>query len=181
MARPLSMAKRTRQTDKAHEQPPAASSPALQILPVSSVPGPVRPPSSRLWQPRPSEPAGPPVAQRPGMYFSFRESRILERERERDEVDMNSDHSRSCDISRGFPGILVSASEFSNHFIQSIRSVPTGTESSRKTHIPRHVHRSRPAGSRPSRRRAPVRSTASMPDRNHLRDQGQPPFCCNMC
>ena len=57
-----------------------------------------------------------------GMSFSFRE-------RERNEVDMNLDHSCSAEASRGFAGILVSASEFSNHFIQSIRSVPKGTES----------------------------------------------------
>ena len=57
---------------------------------------------------------------------------------------MNLDYSRSRDISRGFSGILVSASEFSNHFIQSIRSAPKGTESSPRTHIPCHVHKRRP-------------------------------------
>ena len=46
------------------------------------------------------------------MSFSFRELRILEREQERNEADVNLDHSRSRDIPRGFPGILMSASEF---------------------------------------------------------------------
>ena len=83
------------------------------------------------------------VAHSPGMSFSFRESRILEREGDGDEVDMILDHSRSRDISRGFPGILVSASEFSNHFIQSIRSAPKGTESSPRIHVQCHVRKSR--------------------------------------
>ena len=54
---------------------------------------------------------------------------------------MNLNHSRSRDISRGFPGILVSASDFSNHFIPLIRSTPKGTESSPRIHIRCHVGR----------------------------------------